>query len=196
MAFGCAAARRAHAATPTLAAPATKARRLTLRALDDVVGHVHGVSSARHSTAAARRDVKLTARARGLPRLCRVDHARSGSTCDDASARWTAASSASSSSTSAAASTAASTRRARRSPTRAASGATCSRRRGRCAFPILRWPGGNFVSGYHWLDGVGPEGRAAAAQRARLVRGGVEPLRHRRVHRVLPRDRAPSRSSA
>jgi len=24
------------------------------------------------------------------------------------------------------------------------------------AFPILRWPGGNFVSGYHWLDGVGP----------------------------------------
>ena len=35
--------------------------------------------------------------------------------------------------------------------------ATCSRRRGRCAFPILRWPGGNFVSGYHWLDGVGPK---------------------------------------
>jgi alpha-N-arabinofuranosidase len=24
--------------------------------------------------------------------------------------------------------------------------------------PILRWPGGNFVSGYHWLDGVGPRG--------------------------------------
>ena len=22
--------------------------------------------------------------------------------------------------------------------------------------PIIRWPGGNFVSGYHWLDGVGP----------------------------------------
>jgi len=22
--------------------------------------------------------------------------------------------------------------------------------------PILRWPGGNFVSGYHWMDGVGP----------------------------------------
>ena len=22
--------------------------------------------------------------------------------------------------------------------------------------PILRWPGGNFVSGYHWTDGVGP----------------------------------------
>src|SRR6266850_383679 len=25
--------------------------------------------------------------------------------------------------------------------------------------PILRWPGGNFVSGYHWLDGVGPRDR-------------------------------------
>ncbi len=22
--------------------------------------------------------------------------------------------------------------------------------------PIMRWPGGNFVSGYHWLDGIGP----------------------------------------
>ncbi|GAC1360739.1 MAG: alpha-N-arabinofuranosidase [Ktedonobacteraceae bacterium] len=22
--------------------------------------------------------------------------------------------------------------------------------------PMLRWPGGNFVSGYHWTDGVGP----------------------------------------
>ena len=23
--------------------------------------------------------------------------------------------------------------------------------------PIIRWPGGNFVSGYHWMDGVGPK---------------------------------------
>lgn len=22
--------------------------------------------------------------------------------------------------------------------------------------PIIRWPGGNFASGYHWIDGVGP----------------------------------------
>ncbi len=22
--------------------------------------------------------------------------------------------------------------------------------------PVLRWPGGNFVSGYHWIDGTGP----------------------------------------
>ncbi len=26
----------------------------------------------------------------------------------------------------------------------------------RLRIPILRWPGGNFVSGYHWTDGVGP----------------------------------------
>lgn len=24
--------------------------------------------------------------------------------------------------------------------------------------PIMRYPGGNFVSGYNWLDGVGPKG--------------------------------------
>src|SRR5512136_2591724 len=23
--------------------------------------------------------------------------------------------------------------------------------------PIVRYPGGNFISGYHWLDGVGPK---------------------------------------
>jgi len=23
--------------------------------------------------------------------------------------------------------------------------------------PLLRWPGGNFVSGYHWTDGIGPK---------------------------------------
>ena len=22
--------------------------------------------------------------------------------------------------------------------------------------PVLRWPGGNFASGYHWRDGIGP----------------------------------------
>ena len=35
-------------------------------------------------------------------------------------------------------------------------------------------------------DGVGPVDDRPAAQRARVVRGGVEPLRHERVHRVLP----------
>ena len=33
--------------------------------------------------------------------------------------------------------------------------------------PILRWPGGNFVSGYHWLDGVGP--KDARPRRAELA---------------------------
>ena len=33
--------------------------------------------------------------------------------------------------------------------------------------PILRWPGGNFVSGYHWTDGVGP--RADRPRRAELA---------------------------
>src|SRR3984885_11152832 len=33
--------------------------------------------------------------------------------------------------------------------------------------PIVRWPGGNFVSGYHWLDGVGPrEKRTTVLDRA------------------------------
>ena len=39
--------------------------------------------------------------------------------------------------------------------------------------PVLRWPGGNFASNYHWADGVGPrEGRPA---RPELAWGGVEP---------------------
>jgi alpha-N-arabinofuranosidase len=25
--------------------------------------------------------------------------------------------------------------------------------------PIIRYPGGNFVSGYHWQDGVGPKNK-------------------------------------
>ena len=33
--------------------------------------------------------------------------------------------------------------------------------------PLLRWPGGNFVSGYHWLDGVGP--RAERPRRTELA---------------------------
>src|SRR6185295_3766487 len=33
--------------------------------------------------------------------------------------------------------------------------------------PIVRYPGGNFVSGYNWLDGVGPKAqRATVLERA------------------------------
>jgi alpha-N-arabinofuranosidase len=38
---------------------------------------------------------------------------------------------------------------------------------------VLRWPGGNFVSNYHWTDGIGP--RAARPRRPELAWGGEEP---------------------
>lgn len=38
---------------------------------------------------------------------------------------------------------------------------------GRLNMPIMRYPGGNFVSGYRWMDGVGPvEGRPARSELA------------------------------
>ncbi len=50
--------------------------------------------------------------------------------------------------------------------------------------PIIRYPGGNFVSGYNWLDGVGPK-----KDRPRDARQGVEhdryqPVRYERIHGV------------
>ena len=39
--------------------------------------------------------------------------------------------------------------------------------------PILRWPGGNFVSGYHWRDGVGPMDRRPTLPN--YAWGGIEP---------------------
>lgn len=41
--------------------------------------------------------------------------------------------------------------------TRRATAGTCSKRRGRFRTSLVRWPGGNFVSGYHWEDGIGPQ---------------------------------------
>src|SRR5438270_7690458 len=38
--------------------------------------------------------------------------------------------------------------------------------------PVLRWPGGNFVSGYHWTDGIGP--RDKRPRRMELAWGDVE----------------------
>jgi alpha-N-arabinofuranosidase len=37
---------------------------------------------------------------------------------------------------------------------------------------ILRWPGGNFVSGYHWVDGIGPKDQRPV--RPDYAWGGVE----------------------
>jgi alpha-N-arabinofuranosidase len=39
--------------------------------------------------------------------------------------------------------------------------------------PLLRWPGGNFVSGYHWEDGVGPLERRPT--RPNYAWGQIEP---------------------
>lgn len=39
--------------------------------------------------------------------------------------------------------------------------------------PLLRWPGGNFASSYHWRDGIGPVEQRPA--RPNLAWGGVEP---------------------
>jgi alpha-L-arabinofuranosidase len=41
--------------------------------------------------------------------------------------------------------------------------------------PVLRWPGGNFVSGYHWTDGIGPA--ADRPRRMELAWHGEEPNR-------------------
>jgi alpha-N-arabinofuranosidase len=38
---------------------------------------------------------------------------------------------------------------------------------------VLRWPGGNFVSNYHWADGIGP--RQSRPRRPELAWGGEEP---------------------
>ena len=54
---------------------------------------------------------------------------------------------------------------------------------------VMRYPGGNFVSGYNWEDGVGPVGRAAAPARPRLDVDRDQPVRHQRIHRLVPRRR-------
>jgi alpha-L-arabinofuranosidase len=38
---------------------------------------------------------------------------------------------------------------------------------------VLRWPGGNFVSNYHWTDGIGP--KPERPRRPELAWGGEEP---------------------
>src|ERR1700748_1259829 len=38
---------------------------------------------------------------------------------------------------------------------------------------VLRWPGGNFVSNYHWADGIGP--KPGRPRRPELAWGGEEP---------------------
>ena len=49
----------------------------------------------------------------------------------------------------------------------------------------LRWPGGNFVSNYHWQDGIGPKDTRPA--RPEILVGGhrAQPFWDQRVRRVL-----------
>jgi alpha-L-arabinofuranosidase len=37
---------------------------------------------------------------------------------------------------------------------------------------VLRWPGGNFSSNYHWMDGIGP--RDSRARKLEMAWGTVE----------------------
>ncbi len=80
--------------------------------------------------------------------------------------------------------------------TSTASARTCSSLLRELRMGVLRWPGGNFVSNYHWADGIGPEGRPATPARAGLGRRGVQPVRHRRVPGLLRGARHRARTSA
>ena len=68
----------------------------------------------------------------------------------------------------------------------AASAPTWSARSRSSACRSSAIPGGNFVSGYNWLDGVGPEGAAADGARAGVELARDEPVRHQRLHRLVP----------
>ncbi|HEY3108048.1 MAG TPA: alpha-L-arabinofuranosidase C-terminal domain-containing protein [Chloroflexota bacterium] len=46
---------------------------------------------------------------------------------------------------------------------------------GALRMPLLRWPGGNFVSGYHWTDGIGP--RSVRPRKTELAWFSEEPNR-------------------
>ena len=56
----------------------------------------------------------------------------------------------------------------------------------RLKMPLIRYPGGNFVSGYRWRDGVGLRDQRPARTGHGLAHAGNQPVRHQRVHRLLP----------
>ena len=62
--------------------------------------------------------------------------------------------------------------------------------------PIIRYPGGNFVSGYNWLDGVGPKAQRPTVLERAWNSLEIESVRHQRVHRLVRDWSAPSRCSA
>ena len=73
----------------------------------------------------------------------------------------------------------------RRSPTRTASAPTSSREVKELGVPIVRYPGGNFVSGYNWLDGVGPKDQRPTVLERAWNSTRDEPVRHQRIHRLV-----------
>ena len=120
-------------------------RRLPLLPAADHQGHRH------HRL---RRSVTTTPEAR---RSCPAHASRS--TATSSSGRCPAGSSGRSSSTWAGVSTPASTSPATRPPTTRGSVATSSTSSRSSGATVIRYPGGNFVSGYAWEDGVGPVDR-------------------------------------
>ena len=95
--------------------------------------------------------------------------------------------SARSSSTWAAASTPASTSRATPPPTRTGLRQDVLDLVRELGVTTVRYPGGNFVSGYRWEDGVGPRRGAAPPARPRLAHHRDQRVRPRRVHRLRAR---------
>ena len=55
--------------------------------------------------------------------------------------------------------------------------------------PVIRYPGGNFVSGYRWEDGIGPVGGTAGAAGPGLALHRAERGGHGRVLRLGPAGR-------
>ncbi len=51
---------------------------------------------------------------------------------------------------------------------------------------IVRYPGGNFLSGYNWEDGVGPKEQRPTRPRSRLGLDRDQRVRHERVHHLVP----------
>ena len=58
--------------------------------------------------------------------------------------------------------------------------------------PMVRYPGGNFVSAYNWEDGIGPREQAPDPARSRLAHLREQRGRHPRIRRLV-RDRRHAR---
>lgn len=57
--------------------------------------------------------------------------------------------------------------------------------------PLIRYPGGNFVSGYNWEDGIGPKDKRPRPRRSCMENHRYQPVRNGRFFRIL----RPNRSS-